>query len=252
MDATSAANEDAQTGELSAASEDERTRELTAVNEDSPAGEASPLTAGAQAGEMRAGSDDKRTGELLSAAVGDRCSNCQAALASDQRYCLTCGERRGKSRFSFAGLGGPATSAPEAPARRQERRPRGSSGATLVAGVGTLLLAMGVGVLIGHNNNNSPRASAPATQVITVGGGGGGGAATGTTASATPSTKGSHAKAPAVHLTKKTTVAAAAAATKVLGSGASNLAAPTVKQGGSCTHGAGCQSGKFTGNFFGQ
>jgi hypothetical protein len=41
------------------------------------------------------------------------------------------------------------------------------------------------------------------------------------------------------------------AAGKVLGNG-NNLAPPTVKAGGSCTSGqAGCQNGKFTGNFFG-
>ena len=42
------------------------------------------------------------------------------------------------------------------------------------------------------------------------------------------------------------------AAGKVLGN-SSNLTAPTQKVGGSCKSGqAGCQSGKFTGNFFGQ
>ncbi len=141
------------------------------------------------------------------------------------------------------------------PERPLPRRPRFSSGAALVAGVATLLVAMGVGVLIGHYSNNNPaRAGAP-VQVVTLGGGG---AAANTTAAspanaASPSTaKGSKStrKTVVVHLSPKTVHAAAAAATKVLGASAPKN--PTVTVGGSCTAGtSGCQGGKFTGNYFG-
>jgi len=203
------------------------------------------------------------TRELLAGAVGDRCTNCQAPLASDQRYCVNCGERRGKPRFSYATMAAQAAAAPaEVPARPQHRS-RASSGAALVAGVGTLLLAMGVGVLIGHDNNSSTRASSPGVQVVTVGGGSGSAAATpttgasgtagGRTAAASPKAAAAAAKAnvPTVHLTPKTTQAASQAAKKVLGGSAPKN--PTQKVGGKCTSGtAGCQNGTFTGNFFGQ
>jgi uncharacterized protein YggE len=134
-----------------------------------------------------------------------------------------------------------------------------------VSFVGVLLLAIGLGVLIGHSGKNAaaPKASAP--QVITLNGGGGGSAAAATTAT-TPATGSSSNNSGnnAVHASKKTVAKekaalasktvqkkAVQAAGKVLGSG-NNLAPPTVKTGGSCSNSqAGCQGGKFTGNFFG-
>jgi hypothetical protein len=55
---------------------------------------------------------------------------------------------------------------PPGAAQRDGAAPRNNT-VTLLAGVGVLLLAMGVGVLIGRAS--SPRQSAPAPQVITVG-----------------------------------------------------------------------------------
>jgi hypothetical protein len=141
-----------------------------------------------------------------------------------------------------------------------------SSGATLVAGVGVLLLAIGLGVLIGHEAKSPApqRASAAAPQVITVqsGGGGSSAAAGTTTSSAAPThapkhvnsaslTNKAQAKLKAITQSKVVQQKAVQAATKVLGS-SNNLPPPTVKPGGSCSNGqAGCQNGKFTGNFFG-
>ena len=116
------------------------------------------------------------TTELVSGAVEGHCVNCQTPLASDQRYCLNCGQRRGKPRFPVLPV--PASEpAPAAAAPRPPHRPRMSSGASLVAGVATLLIALGVGVLIGHDSNNTTPQKA-ANQIITVGGGSGGGAST--------------------------------------------------------------------------
>lgn len=192
---------------------------------------------------------------MLSAPGGDRCAVCQSPLASDQRYCVNCGERRGKARFSFASMVAQPVPAP-APAAPAKRRPRVSSGATLVAGVATLLLAMGVGVLIGNTNNdnsNQPaRASAP-VQVITVGGGVAASptaSVAGTQAGTRGSGHGKPVKAAKVHLTTKIVQAAAASAAKVLGGGAP--AQPTVKTGQTCAPTQqGCTNGKFTGTFFG-
>ncbi len=175
-------------------------------------------------------------------------------MARDQRYCVNCGERRGLARFS------PETYVAQAEPRVPERfgaprRPRFSSAATLVAGVATLLIAMGVGVLIGHYGagGNSGNARTPAAQVITLGAG----AAAGTTARSTPTTAASTPTRPVkarkttvVHVTAKTAKAASSAASKVLGSGGSISHNVTQQVGQSCSGGAGCQNGTFTGNFF--
>jgi hypothetical protein len=92
-------------------------------------------------------------------------------MAADQRYCLSCGARGAEARLDFLEIlrAAPAAAAP-APA------PRGRNAQTtaIVASVGTLLLAMGVGVMIGTAGDD-PAATAPAaqpTQVIRVQGGG--------------------------------------------------------------------------------
>ncbi len=188
--------------------------------------------------------------------AGDRCQNCQVPLASDQRYCVNCGVRRGSSRFSLDAMAAQAAP-PSAPAPpRRSARSRASTGVTMVTGVATLLLAMGVGVLIGHDSSSTPpqRASA-GVQVVTVGGGSGNtvGGTAGANKSKKPSksstAKRSGVKPTVVHLNKKTVQQAAQAATKVFGK-QGNLAPATVQPGQACSHGAGCQGGKFTGNFF--
>lgn len=115
------------------------------------------------------------------AGSGDNCPNCGASLAPDQRYCLACGNRRGDPRLPFmdavvfmesAKQPAPAETA-VATAPPPDRRPFMSANASLVAGVATLILAIGVGVLIGRSGDGgSTNAAAPAPQVIKVGGGG--------------------------------------------------------------------------------
>src|ERR1700760_754947 len=110
---------------------------------------------------------DAPTQQFVGATVGDRCAACGTQLATDQKYCVNCGERRGKARFPVGTAAvTPAAAAPPPPPRTT-RKQRLSSSTALVAGVGTLLLAMGVGVLIGHTNNGSSK-NASAPQVITV------------------------------------------------------------------------------------
>ena len=201
----------------------------------------------------------------LEASAGDRCVSCGAPLANDQRYCINCGERRGKPRFALAEPAGDASAAAQ-PAKPRRRRPRPSSGFTLIAGIATLLLAMGVGVLIGHNSAGSqPAASAQQPVKIDLSGGGSAAAAsTPTTVVKSTHNTGTRAKAhskPSAKSTKATkskptsaqSAKASGAASKVLG-GQANTAPATVTQGAECQSGtAGCQNGKFTGNnFFGQ
>jgi hypothetical protein len=201
----------------------------------------------------------------LAASAGDRCVNCGAPLASDQRYCVNCGERRGKPRFALAEPAGDAAAA-ATPAKPSSRRPRVSSGFTLIAGIATLLLAMGVGVLIGHNSAGSQPAAGAQQPVKIDLNGGGSAAAASTPTTAVKSTRHTDASARAHSRTSakptkatksKPTSAqstkASGAASKVLG-GQANTAPATVTQGAQCQSGtAGCQNGKFTGNnFFGQ
>jgi hypothetical protein len=208
--------------------------------------------------------DETAPRQLVAAPVSDRCTNCGASLASDQRYCVNCGERRGKPRFAFGPRAQQTVETTTEVVERGPRRPRPSSGSTLVAGIGTLLLAMGVGVLIGRentNNSNNRVAGTPPVQVVTVGGGGGtgtGAAQAPTSTNTTPSSSSTHGKSSKtgavkkVVVTKQVAAKATQAANHVLGGG-QNLAPSTVTTGQSCsTTQAGCQGGQFTGNFFGQ
>ncbi len=168
--------------------------------------------------------------------IREQCSACGAAMASDQRYCLECGERRGPARVpTLDGLGQRATPAPTA---ARPARARMSINSTMIAGIGTLLLAMGVGVLIGRSGNSTSGKAAPA-QVVTVAGG------AGSAATSTPQTPSSAAAAPSTKSSGSSAAASAKAATKA-------AAAPpkTVKVGSAGT-GPGYQKGHFTGNFFG-
>jgi hypothetical protein len=197
------------------------------------------------------------TPELVAPGASDLCANCQAPLASDQRYCVNCGERRGRPRQAFQPT---ASKASDPTPPKRERRPRASAGTTLIAGVATLLLAMGVGVLIGQNGTSSngklASAAAPPVKVTVDNGGGGGSGSTATASTGSRSKKAGkkgsakHSAAPAAHLSKKTTAAVNQGAANVVGT-TQKLAPATVKVGGSCQNGeAGCQNGKFTGGFF--
>jgi len=118
---------------------------------------------------------------------GTPCRACGSALAEDQRYCLSCGERRAETRLPFLEiLAGqrPEPPQPTVPVSRRtgarERVERFSSNTAAIAGIGCLLLAVGVGVLIGQGSNDTAQ-STPPPQVISVGGAG---AATSTDAAA--------------------------------------------------------------------
>jgi hypothetical protein len=109
------------------------------------------------------------------AAAAQSCVACGAPLADDQRYCLECGDRR--APISSVLLGGPPSggvsqaqsSPPMAPPSAGSTAADGAgrgNAVTLLAGVGVLLLAMGVGVLIGRSS--APKQSAAPAQTISV------------------------------------------------------------------------------------
>jgi hypothetical protein len=114
-----------------------------------------------------------------------------------------------------------------------------SVNSTLIAIIGTLLLAMGVGVLIGRSSNNVK--SLPA-QVVTVSPGGGT-ASTATTATAPQSSSA------AAHASKSSGGSATSRAKSAAKTPAGP--APKVVTVGSAGKGPGYQHGHFTGNFFG-
>lgn len=179
----------------------------------------------------------------LATVAGDQCTSCSAPLASDQRYCVQCGQRRGQSQLPAAQPAAPRADAGGVLVSRR-REPRFGANSALIAGVGVLLLAMGVGVLIGRSSqkDSGSRAAAP-VQVVTVGG------ATGA-ATAGTGASGSQAKAgkSSSKASKATTSAKAAAHVK----GTSlKLPKKAVVKVGAPGKGPGYQHGKFTGNFFG-
>ncbi|HEX5983608.1 MAG TPA: zinc ribbon domain-containing protein [Solirubrobacterales bacterium] len=113
------------------------------------------------------------------------CSSCGAALAEDQRYCLNCGQRRGKPRVDFRQHLDPkatATKEPEAPANGAgapsavapvgppppEKPQRDYAPLAAAGGIAVLGIMLLIGVLIGRGTGSGEEASGT-PQVITVG-----------------------------------------------------------------------------------
>jgi hypothetical protein len=186
------------------------------------------------------------TADLQPAAIlhrHDRCPACNVTLALDQRYCVECGERRGAPRLPFTD--GATQHAQQAPgSQSRPGRTRSSVNSTFIAGIGTLLLAMGVGVLIGRSGaGTAVKSAGPAVQVVTIPSGAGALAP-----SAGPQT--SQSAAP----TTKSGGVAGAGATKPTGA-AAKKATPAPEKTvtvGTPGKGPGYQKGHFTGNFFGE
>jgi hypothetical protein len=189
---------------------------------------------------------------------GDQCPSCGAALAADQRYCLECGQRRGDPRLPFmdAVVLMDAVRQPQQPPPPPAKKKRTgiSPNAALIAGVGTLLLALGIGVLIGRSGHQEVAQTAAAPQIIKVGGGSGEAEATASKGKATTGGGAANAKTKKQKAAALKQAEAHPAAEEVLKpAGDVKLAPPTVKPGDKCEAGAaGCEGGEFTGNFFGE
>ena len=190
----------------------------------------------------------------LAATSTNRCPNCGARMAPDQRYCIDCGERRSGGGLRDAL---PRAQATVTAARTGTGRIGGwSPNASLIAGVATLLIAMGVGVLIGRSGHTTAATPAAApVRVVTVGAGAGAATTSSATAAGTGSTS-SAAKSSKKHRRKASSSASTSTGggdiQKTAAKNGVKLPPPVVKVGGKCTSGAkGCQGGKFTGNFFG-
>jgi hypothetical protein len=112
---------------------------------------------------------------------GAPCSTCRAPLAGDQRYCLQCGNRRPQARLEFldvlnvdAALARRASAAAELGAAAAPAPEPGLNGllkanAGLVWLTGIVLVALAIGLLIGHWATQSPsrvvRVTAPQSTI---------------------------------------------------------------------------------------
>lgn len=188
------------------------------------------------------GSPVTRPAQVVASASEERCAECGAPMASDQRYCVECGERRGEQRFPAVMESPSATPPPRDPTN--PRRSRMSPSSTLIAGVGTLLLAMGVGVLIGRSgNSSSTHGAGSGVQVVTVGGAGAG-------ASSATGASGIGA-AGAAAAAKSSAAKSATSKSAIKPPKPSSLPPAKVKVGSKGT-GKGYKNGHFTGEFFGE
>jgi hypothetical protein len=195
------------------------------------------------------------TTHSLVATAGEQCPSCGVHVAADQRYCLSCGARCGEPRlpimdavtFMDAMKQPREASAPQPP---QSPPRRLSANTALFATIGVLLLAMGVGVLIGRSGNRSVASTPVAPQVIKVGGGEEGASASSEGASGGGKIGGNSKK-------EKPKALKAEADS---GKGAEEILHyapgvkppdPKVELGDKCEEGtAGCTHGKFEGEFF--
>jgi hypothetical protein len=104
---------------------------------------------------------------------GDACTTCGSALSPDQRYCLSCGTRRSGANLHFQQILA-AEAAAQAPAVGTAQAAGGAgtggtaprSSMPALASIACLLLALGVGVLIGKSGSGS--GSAGTTQAVTA------------------------------------------------------------------------------------
>jgi hypothetical protein len=225
---------------------------------------------------------DKPVGPSMAAfGANDSCPNCGARMAADQRYCLECGHRRGEPRLPFMDAvvfmesmnsPGGAVGTPPPPPTEPKSSNRMNANAALIAGVATLVLAIGVGFLIGrsgHDSSNNAAAQAP-IKVIEVGGGGGESTETASTETATGGTKSSKGSSSAKKAkktnpgkpktseikegSKQEEELAQEKTAEVLHTSNGVELETEAEVGGKCKKGAaGCsESGEFTGNFFGE
>jgi hypothetical protein len=212
------------------------------------------------------------------------CPNCGARMAADQRYCLNCGHRRGEPRLPFMdavtfmeSMNGPAGggATPPPPPSAQKSSPRMNANAALIAGVATLVLAIGVGFLIGRSGHENTQQAAATPQVIKVEGNSAGGGETAEAAApeeraASPgakknakSAKGGKASSKPAKSVKPSEVKEGSTEEKEIAKEKTNEVLHTeegveietgAQVGGKCKTGAaGCsESGEFTGEFFGE
>ena len=116
---------------------------------------------------------NEHTQTAIHGASGDTCGSCGAALNFDQRYCLACGTRRAGTGLHFQQiLASDSAAASTTGAQSGAASPDAArSSLPALASIACLLLALGVGVVIGNAGGGSS-SSAATPPVISVGAGG--------------------------------------------------------------------------------
>ena len=105
------------------------------------------------------------------AAETEPCATCGALLAADQRYCLSCGERRAGTRVPFPVPAAPVVAAapPPPPPRRRAPLPASALSALYgLAGAGALALGLLAGAVIVRAGDDPAPVFAAATPVATA------------------------------------------------------------------------------------
>jgi hypothetical protein len=108
----------------------------------------------------------------------ESCPACAAPMATDQRYCVGCGQRRedaslplveaATSTGSPDARGGAGRIPPPPSPRQGGPQGRPSPNAVLIAGVATLILAVGLGFLIGRGIHGDGASASHGAQTITI------------------------------------------------------------------------------------
>ncbi len=105
----------------------------------------------------------------VAGSVGEPCASCGAPLAADQRYCLSCGTRRGEPRVAPAAGTATAEPAPTAAttaaSTADSGRPADVSPLAAVIGIALLGGMLLIGVLIGRGGTDDEPTPAPTIQV---------------------------------------------------------------------------------------
>jgi hypothetical protein len=170
--------------------------------------------------------------------TGAHCAACGAPLAPDQRYCVECGQRSGPTRPPFLEhvVEPQQASSSSSPPRRKLRIHPNTA---LIAGIGTLMLAMATGVLIGRTSAPTSSKGIPVQYIA---------APTGSVPSTTSTTPSSAegGSGGGGHSSSKASPSNVAA--KILKGKAPPKAVVKV---GTPGRGPGYQKGHFTGKFFG-
>src|SRR5215208_6043608 len=96
------------------------------------------------------------------APAGTACANCGAPLAADQRYCLSCGARRGEPRVPVRGAAAKAEGTAKAGDKAAEpaTASRSADVSPIAAVIGIALLGgmLLIGVLIGRGSGDDESA----------------------------------------------------------------------------------------------
>jgi hypothetical protein len=103
---------------------------------------------------------------------GEPCASCGAPLAADQRYCLACGAPRSPGVRAYAARSGTATGVTTTTVASADETPEAARLRTNLSALGALaclLLALGIGVLIGRGGADRGTVKPAPAQVITVG-----------------------------------------------------------------------------------